>query len=306
MYSLRAYESGVWSDWGDIVFWTGQLCLDDPDAYVYYVQPGTYEIRPFPTWPLISGSYVTEEQSTDGWPGDTPPGFSWSYDFPSLGNERYCVMKFEGQVSEDPTFQTNVLPLIVSPPWNRHGAYIGMGPVEWCHTYYWRVRAYTDGGKGLWSLYELGYEQDFRILPPGGESMCHPARSTHEALVARNAACRIGPSTAYGIASYVAAGETHPVDGRNAEGTWFRFQDLKCYVSGALLQHVQDGTPFPPGADVGSLISAIPEVPDPPLPTETTAKGPSGPTCNPNATTEAECRAGGGTWSAFGNKCICP
>lgn len=201
-------------------------------------------------------------------------GFGWDSD-----ESEDCVTPYEMQVSSDSTFATGVMPADQCAV---------RGAVEWCHTYYWRVREYLPDQVGPWSDVA-----SFRIAPPEGWDKCSELprqRSRIEAVAIQNAACRIGPGTNYRIASYVPAGESHPVDGRNADGTWFRFQDLKCYVSGALLQHVLDGTPFPGGADVGDLMGMIPEVPDPPLPTDTPL-----PACKSTMGPD-DCVRLGGTW----------
>ena len=66
------------------------------------------------------------------------------------------------------------------------------GAAEWCHTYYWRVRASTPDDEGPWSA---TFSTD--IVPPDGLGECPPQRVDARATV--NAACRIGPGTLYGV-----------------------------------------------------------------------------------------------------------
>ena len=175
-----------------------------------------------------------------------------------LERELDCLTRSEGQVSTDSTFATGVVPILTSSPLEVTRGAVG-GAVEWCHTYYWRVRSHAGAVTGPWSE-----TYSFKIAPPEGRDTCLQAKI--EAIATTNATCRLGPGTAYGISSYVPAGESHPVEGRNADGTWLKLQDLGCYIYRGLLALEVGGTPFPGGADVSDLMSVLP---DPPLPTET-------------------------------------
>ena len=106
---------------------------------------------------------------------------------------------------------------------------------------------------------------------------------------ARTPPAAVGPSMAYGIAGYAAAGERRMIVGRNADGTWFQTIE-GCYINSRLLKvELVQGTPFPQGADVGDLMSLIPEVPDPPTPTVPTI------VCMASMG-QGDCAAAGGTW----------
>jgi hypothetical protein len=110
----------------------------------------------------------------------------------------------------------------------------------------------------------------------------------------------VGPGTAYAKVAYLAAGETHPVDGRNASGTHVRIADLGCYVPRELVE-LESEEPFP-GADVGDLLSVLP---DPPLPTVTPTEEPRSPVCYPTMSW-AQCTAGGLKYDTGKNRCMCP
>ena len=185
-------------------------------------------------------------------------GFNWGDMSGDVWSEK-CTY-WEAQVSTDSTFATGVMPIETAYPVFDNGGVIN-GVVEWCHTYYWRVREYLPDIVGPWSAVS-----SFRIVPPDGWDHCLLSAGVIEAIATTNATCRLGPGTVYGISSYVPAGESHPVEGRNAAGTWLKLQDLGCYIYRELLALEVGGTPFPGGADVSDLMSVLP---DPPLPTET-------------------------------------
>ena len=284
-YILEATGEVASSKWVATYFWTGPFCTDAP------------LFGPVQLYPRHERVFVLQEQSTQGSDVDAP-GFEWEYHTDWNRQLWHCLTQYEGQVSTDSTFATGVMPILASSPMLEEGGVVG-GALEWCHTYYWRVRAYTDAGQGPWS-----HTHSFDIVPPGGESECGILHVSIGAVAAQNARCRLGPSTAYGVATYVAAGERHPVEGRNADGTWFKLQDLGCYISGELLAFEQQGTPFPGGADVSDLMRTLPILPDPPLPTQPPEEAPSGPACSSTLPEEA-CGAAGGTWiAAIG--CVCP
>jgi hypothetical protein len=224
---------------------------------------------------------------------------SWGYDYEEYWGGS-CLVQFEGQVSTDKTFTTGVMPIVstsLSTPVFERGGVVG-GTVESCKTYYWRVRADASAGNGPWSE-----TYSFKSVPPGGWwNDCFKTRVRVTAT--KNASCRVGPNTFYAISAYVPAGERHPVEGRNAAGTWLKLQDLHCYISRELLELELDGTPFPGGADVSGLISVLP---DPPLPTVAPTKGPSGPACS-SCLAQGACEAAGGKWTvgSMGCRCVCP
>ena len=95
------------------------------------------------------------------------------------------------------------------------------------------------------------------------------------AIVAKQATCRFGPSTAYAATGYLSAGETHEITGRNEAATWLKLET--CWVATYLLQ--TDGD-----------VLSISVMAAPPLPTPT-----SPPVCEPTMG-PAECPASGGTW----------
>jgi len=231
--------------------------------------------------------FVCEQSSCDWF---QPPRGAAGGIFPQDGfqwhSRSVCKIAYEGQVSADSTFATGVVPIRTSFPTDSFGGWVE-DLVEGCHTYYWRVREVIADTQGPWSA-----AGSFRIVPPGGESECGILQASIEAVATQNATCRLGPGTAYGISSYVPAGESHPVEGRNADGTWLKLQDLGCYIYRGLLALEVGGTPFPGGADVSDLMSVLP---DPPLPTETPAEGSHVPACS-STLSQAECGPAGGTW----------
>lgn len=282
-YSLQAWGQPP-SEYGETYFWTGPFCTDAPS------------FTPYLESPVDEAVAVLQEQSTEGY-NVGGHGFEWEYHDPAVNwRAEGCLTQFEGQVSADNTFATGVMPILTSSTMLETGGSVG-GAVEWCHKYYWRVRAYTDSGQGPWSD-----THSFKIASPEGWSACYSV--SIEAVAAKNAACRVGPGIAYGILAYVPAGERHPIEGRNADGTWFKLQDLRCYIAEGLLGFEQGGTPFPGGADVGDLLSVLP---DPPLPTvPPTEKAPGGPACYATLPTQAACEAAGGTWDSAKLRCKCP
>jgi hypothetical protein len=196
-------------------------------------------------------------------------GFEWEQ-----GESPDCTIPTEAEVSSDSTFTTGVMPL--------EGCVIH-GVIEPCHTYYWRVREYVRDQVGPWSGVA-----SFRTAPQEGWDSCYQGLGAIEAMVIEDSACRNGPSVAYSIAGYAASGDRRMIVGRNAAGTWLQTAE-GCYINRDLLKvDVVQGTPFPGGADVGSLMSTIPEVPDPPLPT---APGMCKSTLGPD-----DCVKYGGTW----------
>jgi hypothetical protein len=332
-YTVSAWLQGdtespwdrVWSEKGIIVFYTGPFCVESIITPPDLLYPENGEI------------FREEEQSQDGFspewwastgdsgghygdfghglpnpciPGKTCPtpaplvlvhaGFTWEYppakyteECSQLERELDCLTPSEGQVSTDSTFATGVMPILTSSPLDGTRGAVG-GAVEWCHTYYWRVRSHAGVVTGPWSE-----TYSFKIAPPEGWSACLPKI---QATAIRNASCRLGPSTRYAIAAYVPAGESHPVEGRNADGTWYKLQDLGCYINRELLALEQGGTPFPGGGDVGDLLSVLP---DPPLPTVKPTEEPRGPVCSP-ALSPGECTAGGWKYSDTAGRCVCP
>jgi len=264
-YLLRPMQSGEAEnephDYSEIVFWTGPLCMGTPPPN-----------PPSLSFPQDGAAYTVLDQFTSGY-----PIFRWfSVPHPA------CLMKYQGQVATDEAFTTDLVPIL-----GRYGSPMdtdGMVKrhLQWCHEYYWRVRAVTDNGQGPWSQ-----TRSFSLMPEGGEDQCAeegiPVRTPgagYEVIVTKNAACRTGPGTNFGIAAYATAGEKHPVDGRNADGTWFRLADLRCYVAGSLLQDRPD----------------VPVLPDPPTPTLPAIK------CQPSMG-QGECAAAGGTW-VCATKCV--
>lgn len=95
-------------------------------------------------------------------------------------------------------------------------------------------------------------------------------------LVLQQANCRAGPGLVYDVIGYLHPGDTSPIDGRNAEWTWWWVQQVSgwghCWVSDAVVE-------------VSGDISGVPILPAPPTPTPpdtlppsvTVAHSPSGP-----------------------------
>jgi hypothetical protein len=277
-WAIKACTSVGCGPVGHTSFWAGPVCYGDEGLSGQRV--------PVLLEPLDDAGFIAQEPAT----GDSI-ALTWHYEMYPIDA---CLVKFEGQVSTDKTFTTGVMPILSTTPMEQSGV-VG-GTVEPCHTYYWRVRAKSATMQGPWSE-----THSFKVTPPEGWGGC--LKSKVQVSATKNASCRIGPSTVYGISAYVPAGEKHAVEGRNAAGTWVKL-DIGCYVSASLLTAEVEGTPFPGGPDVGNLISLIPVVPDPPLPTETPL-----PVCKSTMGPD-ECPRLGGTWvqNPFGGvgTCNCP
>ncbi len=196
---------------------------------------------------------------------------------------------FNGQIAEDAAFTVRVQNIVTGPGLLLYGEPEGV--LKRCRTYYWRVRGMLNEEGGPWSE-----TRTFRIMPSGSELCLNVV--VGKAKV--NLTCRVGPGTAYAKVAYLAAGETHPVDGRNASGTHVRIADLGCYVPRELVE-LESEEPFP-GADVGDLLSVLP---DPPLPTVTPTEEPRSPVCYPTMSW-AQCTAGGLKYDTGKNRCMCP
>ncbi len=285
-YEITAYVGPAWKP-GRYSIYTTALCEDLQNS------------PPVTVFPKDGDVFKTPEEFTEGFePVNFEPwiqerGFNWGDMWGDVWSEE-CTY-WEAQVSTDSTFATGVMPIETGYPVYDLGGVVN-GVVEWCHTYYWRVREYLPDIVGPWS--EVS---SFRIAPPEGWDHCLLSAGVIEAIATTNATCRLGPGTAYGISSYVPAGESHPVEGRNANGTWLKLQDLGCYIYRELLALEVGGTPFPGGADVSDLMSVLP---DPPLPTETPL-----PVCKSSMGPD-DCVRYGGAWKqsfAGGpSSCACP
>jgi len=256
-YSLEPYRSGESpsSTTGSTHFWTGPFCETVPTEAPTLSEPE-------------DGHVITVTQPETSGLG----GFAWDYP------EMPCLVTFEAEIATDQAFTSNVLPFHTPSPVQHYGGVFDA--LEWCRTYYWRVRATTDAGQGPWSE-----TRSVRIEPTEGMSACFQWLPI-EAVATENLSCRVGPGTIYGISTYVAAGERHPIEGRNADGTWLKLRDLVCYLNRELVAVEVAGTPFPFGPDVGSLMSIVP---DPPTPTAPAA------TCR-RTLNQPDCVAAGGTW----------
>ncbi len=196
---------------------------------------------------------------------------------------------FNGEIAEDSAFTVRVQNIVTA------SGLVNTGEPETdlrqCVTYYWRVRGMLNEEGGPWSE-----TRTFRILPSGSES-CIPSLT---AIAKVNLTCRRGPGTAYGKIAFLSAGETHPVDGINANGTHVRLADLLCYVPKEMVD-LKPEEPYS-GADVGELLSVLP---DPPLPTATPAKAPPSLTSSASLPS-AVCEANGWTYNYQLKRCNCP
>ena len=83
-----------------------------------------------------------------------------------------------------------------------------------------------------------------------GDQQLAATLSTQALWIARlNTNCRIGPGTAYDSQDVIESGAQAPIDGQNAEGTWFRVQppgsSRTCWVSTASGEVQGDLSPVP-------------------------------------------------------------
>jgi len=273
-YALEPYRSSESPSGtsGSTHFWTGPFCLNVPtDA-------------PTLTGPE-DGHVITVTQAQTSGLG----GFAWKYpDAP-------CLVTFEAEISSNAAFASSVLPIHTASPAQRYGGVFDA--LEWCRTYYWHVRATTDAGQGPWSE-----TRSVRIEPTEGMSACFQLLPI-DAVATENLSCRIGPGTIYGISTYLAAGERHPVEGRNADGSWVMLADLRCYVKRILVELHEDGTLLPPDADLGDRLALLTDPPTPAAPVTA---------CKPTMN-QPECLAAGGSWECVkvaglpdSCKCDCP
>ena len=75
-----------------------------------------------------------------------------------------------------------------------------------------------------------------------------------------DAFCRSGPGTVYGIVTGYSQGTSGLLDGRNAESSWYRFQQYRCWVFDGALERLGD-------------VSGLPVLPPPSTPTPTPVLG---------------------------------
>jgi len=250
-------------------FWVGEICEDVEDI-----------AAPLLSLPMdgdISYSAETSMKIDFSWHLPDDP---W---VPCLPDD------FNGQIAEDAAFTVRVQNIVTGAGLLDYGE--SEGELKRCRTYYWRVRGMLGEEGGPWSE-----THTFKIMP-SGSTLCLNV-VVGRALVSLS--CRVGPGTDYGKVAYLAAGETHPVDGRNASGTHVRIADLGCYVPREMVElESEDALP---GADVGDLLTILP---DPPRPTLTPPEEPRSPACYPTMSW-AQCTAGGWKYDTGRNLCLCP
>lgn len=105
------------------------------------------------------------------------------------------------------------------------------------------------------------------ILPSGTPSSTPDNSSPSSepgATFVKNGNCRRGPGAAYDVITSLATGEQVPVEGRNAESTWWWIllsgSGAHCWVAGSVV-------------DLSGPYADVPVIAAPPLPTETTVVG---------------------------------
>lgn len=83
-------------------------------------------------------------------------------------------------------------------------------------------------------------------------------------LVLLQANCRAGPGRVYDVVGYLHVGDTSPIDGRNAEATWWWIRQVvgRCWVSDAVVE-------------VSGDTSRVPVLPPPPPPTPPDTRPPT-------------------------------
>ena len=253
-------------------FWVGEICEDAEDI-----------AAPLLSLPMDGDIYYSAKTSMK-------VDFSWHLPdnpwVPCLPDD------FNGQIAEDAAFTARVQNIVTGAGLLDYGE--SEGELKRCRTYYWRVRGMLGEEGGPWSA-----THTFKIMPSGSELCLNVV--VGRALV--NLSCRVGPGTDYGKVAYLAAGETHAVDGRNASGTHVRIADLGCYVPTELVDlESEEPSGGVPGVD------DLPVLADPPTPTPPpiVCRATMGP---------GPCAAAGGTWIAntptftgqqAGGGCDCP
>jgi len=260
VYWIQAYLTEGATNSSPVLFWTGPLCEGVP------TEAPTLD-RPKDGWVWS----VTEAQASSPGMGIT---FRWYYPKAS------CLVNFDVEMATDAAFTHNVIAVPVTDP-DEHVA-VFVGEMMLCRTYYWHVRAHAEAGPGPWSP-----TWSFFLEANQGDGMEHSCFDIRpiEAVAREDLACRLGPSTNFGILTYVPAGEAHPVGGLSAARTHVWLSDILCYVPRERVEFESD-PPFPPGSDVGDLLSILPDPATPTVPVTACA-----PTMN-----QPDCLATGGTW----------
>ncbi|MBN2387623.1 MAG: hypothetical protein JXB85_11435 [Anaerolineales bacterium] len=153
-----------------------------------------------------------------------------------------------------------------------------------CTRYYWRVQMTSDSAGGpfsetwsfilSWSEVFCPLELAVTLIPR------EPVVIPPVAEVKTSAACRSGPGLDYEIRDYLVAGQILPVEGRNADSTWWVVFNpalqAQCWISGRLV-------------DLSGDYSQAPVVPAPPLPLPAVTDTPAPFDCGQYATNPAAC-----------------
>jgi hypothetical protein len=205
---------------GTRYFFTGPMCASEA------------LVAPTLLWPP-DGGVITAAEAEDTVDGPMPM-LKWEYPDPCLP-EGYRI-----DLSTDSSFVDTSLSGGTGHPSTR---WMAGQPMEDCTTYYWRVapiNGTTLGPfSGTWSF-------DMAV----GES-CSPGLVTPTTvpwttplwILDVDSFCRQGPGSFYPAVATLKAGESYPMDGRNADNSWFviRLIDARlCWLS-AITGHMEGG-----------------------------------------------------------------
>ena len=150
------------------------------------------------------------------------------YSFSLLSAGTYCV-------SIDAADDDNIAVLIPGS-WTSPYRWYGPGPIE---------IELSLGEADIQRFNDFGF--DYQFLPAPEPPT--PTSAPPVATFLTNANCRRGPGTVYDVVTSLQQGQSVPIDGRNAEGTWWRVlpQGLLtgCWVSGSTVEVMGDVSAVP-------------------------------------------------------------
>ena len=212
-WGVYATSGGATSPYGGSrYFFTGPVCATEA------------LVAPTLLWPPDGGVVNADvvEDTADG----PMPMLKWEYPDPCLP-EGYRI-----DLSTDPSFVDTSLSGGTGHPSTR---WMAGQPMEDCTTYYWRVAPINDITLGPFSE-----TWSFDMAVDCGPSLPELVTPFVEPLkipwwiLDVNAFCRQGPGQFYPAIANLLAGESYPVDGRNADNSWFVLKladERLCWIS---------------------------------------------------------------------------